>query len=668
MLQQSILGGTGNPIAEPLTLASPGSFSVPPQEVKHHGNHGKLTSLQRKLYGVGGGHLILADDDRPRIRLQRRCFRNMGEEGAQMVDLTRGSSIMLAAQLLVALVLAILAMITFGEGGIDTEHAYSLGSGRAGPEPSLDMSIMVRAEPTETMLDPAFANFSGLGLNLSVPRDAACCSGDTTGAERRAELHSTLSCIAPQCLEFFGQNPNWGATLKKFGSRGIWKPPQPLHLKRQRVTGWQCPEADPPSQRDSSADWVAFAHGECFAQLEDGEAGSALGDTEHSLVVPRICTPAFYCVDESSNDRHWLTFRLVSYLSFVVMGVAQRWLLVAVTRYPARGRKKVLENVLEPDVWQDEARHKEAIEKESRKLCLRIWPPIVLFLIVSAIVWPEVVALPTESDGRADPRHWWRRLPRLLLVLVEDAFPIANVAATALLLGTKCVVVKARMKELLRDVVALPPELATGKALDHPVGPRRPAASGSGAAGALAQQLPTQTLQLQLEPVGLLQKIGEVQQEVQRLSEVWTRVLLVQCLLTGALLASCISTLLHQEGLSLINQRDLAKDKSAHVVAFVNTAPLLWALLLSFNKVVTLNSYFESIPTRLSRESAFTLEHRCHFAEEYRRLELWLNVPLVGEVTKGTRFRALLGFAGFILTAISWQQDYSSSGSIVGIG
>ena len=130
---------------------------------------------------------------------------------------------------------------------------------------------------------------------------------------------------------------------------------------------------------------------------------------------------------------------------------------------------------------------------------------------------------------------------------------------------------------------------------------------------------------------GFLQDIECVRAEVARLSTIWTRVLSVQFFLCGSLLVNAITTILHQQGFSLLSRRDLALDHTVSgKIAMMNTIPMLWALTLSFSTVVRFNSYLAGIPDRVSLKSSFSLANRVYFADEYRRMGVWLTIPGLG--------------------------------------
>jgi hypothetical protein len=309
-------------------------------------------------------------------------------------------------------------------------------------------------------------------------------------------------------------------------------------------------------------------------------------------------------------ERLWLVGRLISFLCFIWLSVAQRWLLLSVTRYPPRGRMIGKSNFRE-------ANYREEIEVEAKDLCLWLWLP----LAVVSFAWLGV--------SSAHVRALW--------VLLQDLIPAINVGATALLLGARCTVIRAHVERVVRDTLALSVEDATPLMMDDR------AASSAGRSG------------------GLLQQLTVVKAEVERVGHVWRWCMGAQIALVVAILVNCVSAILHRRGIGLVSRVDLTGDVHRFEFVLMQVVPMMWAVFISFSAIVRLNTYLESIPSRISRESNFDITLRCAFADEYERLEMFLEIPLVGKLTEGKRLSAMLSFVGVVSLALSFPGQIADA-------
>jgi hypothetical protein len=302
--------------------------------------------------------------------------------------------------------------------------------------------------------------------------------------------------------------------------------------------------------------------------------------------------------------------RLVCVWVFVVLGFVQRCYVLAVTRYPSRGRDRTAGG---EGCWHED-QYTEQIEQEARHVAGWLWGPALLVPIACAL-WAD------------DTDKWKQWLAGLLINLC----PLCNIAATALLLGTKCVVMREHVMAIVDEAVELDAADAPEEALDSP-------AAGSGGGG-------------------VLQRLGLAKVELARLSMIWTKVLGVQMLVCLALLANSVTTLLHRSGHSLLFETPLGEANNELMRSFLQAGPVLWALVVSFRTVVRLNTFLRTVPERISRESRFSLKLRCHFAQEYERLGMWLSVPVLGELTESNLWSAIFGFLGLISFVLSFPKQ-----------
>lgn len=164
-----------------------------------------------------------------------------------------------------------------------------------------------------------------------------------------------------------------------------------------------------------------------MAALTFGSVAMLLAQLAWALALTRYCVSTVHCMrygscavgsgadlsasgDDADDADEWLTVRFISFLSFVWLSVAQRLLLLSVTRFPARGR-----TVGNGKLFQD-SDYREEIESEARELCLWLWLPIAL----GFLTW-----VCTTADAS---RAGW--------IIVQNLFPVCNVGATGLLLGS----------------------------------------------------------------------------------------------------------------------------------------------------------------------------------------------------------------------------------------
>ena len=134
-----------------------------------------------------------------------------------------------------------------------------------------------------------------------------------------------------------------------------------------------------------------------------------------------------------------------------------------------------------------------------------------------------------------------------------------------------------------------------------------------------------------------------------------------QIALVVAILVNCVSAILHRRGIGLVSRVDLTGDVHRFEFVLMQVVPLMWAVFISFSAIVRLNTYLESIPSRISRESNFDITLRCAFADEYERLEMFLEIPLVGKLTEGKRLSAMLSFVGVVSLALSFPGQIADA-------
>eukprot|EP01043_Picozoa_sp_COSAG02_P027005 COSAG02_NODE_1573_length_11882_cov_5.506832_4_plen_617_part_00 len=338
-----------------------------------------------------------------------------------------------------------------------------------------------------------------------------------------------------------------------------------------------------------------------------------------------------YTSDEifNINTHPWsLTyFRLSAYLAFVVLSVLLHCLVLSVSRYdPIAMAIRKRQNVQQvagqfgatdrSSLWTTDA--KDSAEVAAKDLCLQLWIPIVLGAALVILIGD------TEAMGG-----------RVGSAVLSDFFPILTIAAATLLLGTIVATVKKHVENLMATQ-------------DHQ--------------GDLNQ---------------LLTSFRRLAIELQDTAWKWSWILGTQVLLTCALIVNATASLLGSHGyqISLLTGDPL--NKSMALMYLVQTVPVLWSLWLSFDTVISLNTYLDEIPLQISHNciDKFDMAMRDHFANEYARLGVHLSVPFLGEVTKTTRFHALLSFAtmlslvmtfpGQVIQALDLnKQDYGDPASI----
>jgi hypothetical protein len=360
--------------------------------------------------------------------------------------------------------------------------------------------------------------------------------------------------------------------------------------------------------------------------VDDGGSASA-GASNHDVVT--------------SADVMWTYVRLAAFLLFVFLTVAQRWLVLSVSRHDpiaiaTRRQDQQMATVrarsssLHETLWMRPAA--EEAEAHAAQLCVQLWVPLgvgaaFLFLL----------------DATQE-----QKVVRLITVAAESFCPVMNVAASTLLLGTQCAVIRKHVEHVVGPYAGTEPPLPPWymqffrrSATSPPTAAQQPQASDSAIDD-------------------LIQEFRSISAELAWISEIWSWVLGVQICLFLALLANATAALLHFHGVSLLTREPI--NAGGGKLWFVQTVPVLWALVISLETVVSLNTYLEGVPGRLSRNCdprLLTLTDRCHFADEYKRLGVCLSAPFVGEVTEGSRFQALVSFAGMISLALAFPAQIS---------
>lgn len=365
-------------------------------------------------------------------------------------------------------------------------------------------------------------------------------------------------------------------------------------------------------------------HNDTTTGVDDGGSAGA-GPSDHDVVT--------------SDDVMWTYIRLAAFLLFLVLTVALRWLVLSVSRHDpiaiaTRRQDQQLMTAssrsrgsLHETIWMRPA--PEEAEANAAQLCVQLWVPLgvgaVLLFMLDATREQKVV--------------------RLVTVAIQSFCPVINVAASTLLLGTQCAVIRKHVEHLIEPYAGTEPPLPpwymryfrkSPAATSPPAAVQQPQASESAIDD-------------------LIQEFRSLSAELAWISETWSWVLGVQICLFLALLANATSALLHFRGVSLLTQEPINGGGSK--LWFVQTLPVLWALIVSLETVVALNTYLEGVPGRLSRNcdaQLLTLTDRCQFADEYKRLGVWLSAPFVGEVTEGSRFQALVSFVGLISLALAF--------------
>lgn len=359
--------------------------------------------------------------------------------------------------------------------------------------------------------------------------------------------------------------------------------------------------------------------------VDDGGSTGA-GPSSHDDVV-------------TSADVMWTYVRLAAFLLFVVLTVALRWLVLSVSRHDpiaiATRRQdqqmvtaRTGSSSLHETLWTRPAA--EEAEAHAAQLCLQLWVPLgvgasFLFLL----------------DATRE-----QKVVRLITVVIESFCPVVNVAASTLLLGTQCAVIRKHVEHLIGPYAGTEP-------------PSLPWYVRFFIRSAAAPPVVAQQAQASDSAIDdLVQEFRSISDELAWVSETWSWVLGVQVCLFLALLANATAALLHFHGVSLLTQEPI--NEGGGKLWFVQTVPVLWALILSLSTVVSLNTYLEGVPGRLSRNcdaGLLTLTDRCQFADEYKRLGVCLSAPFVGKVTEDSRFQALVSFAGMISLALAFPAQ-----------
>jgi hypothetical protein len=331
--------------------------------------------------------------------------------------------------------------------------------------------------------------------------------------------------------------------------------------------------------------------------------------------------------------------RLTSYLVFLALSFAHRWLVDGVSRRDPiaighRHAEHRASNASKPAPDESFARRLWAADAkddvEYAALELFVW--LCFPLGVSAVAL--VVVGETASMGG-----------RVLSAVVTDLFPILTIAATTLLVETQCVTLRRHVEDTLTPYVdpePLPrsPWVQWLLADTTPPPPHRP-----------HEELKTAEQ--------LLSDFRKLTRELESCSGVWRSVLGTQVCLVCALVINATASLLTRHGfqVSLLTGQPLSDGMA--LMYLVQTMPVLWALWLSFSTVVHLNTYLDEVPARITRNCRdenliLSMAERCQFAEEYQRLGVHFSVPAVGKLTTSTRMNALLSFVGTLSLALAF--------------
>ena len=385
---------------------------------------------------------------------------------------------------------------------------------------------------------------------------------------------------------------------------------------------------------------VADSNATMVAPSDDGSSGAEL--------VGTVVTAA---------DVAWTKVRCIFFLSFISLTVAQRWLVLSVSRHDpialAVRRQELSQQVLSlrlhvtssvrvHKLWTCEV--PEETESMAAQLCAQLWLPLAVGAVALFIL---DAAEPNASDTTF----------RLLAVMASDLFPVANIAATTLLLSTQCAVVRRHVENVVQPFAgAAPlPEPFYMRLLQRP-GHRSSTSTSTSNTSSSSSGGPIGASRMTVNE--LVVEFRSISTELAYISSSWSWILGVQVCLFCSLLGNATATLLHFHGVSLLTGTALSSGGAK--LWLVQTLPVLWALMLSFDSVVFLNTYLADVPGRISRHcdtDTLTLSERCQFADEYQRLAVWLSAPFVGELTADKRFGAAVSFAGMISLALAFPSQ-----------
>ena len=354
----------------------------------------------------------------------------------------------------------------------------------------------------------------------------------------------------------------------------------------------------------------------------------------------------------------WTYFRLTWFLLSLVLSVLHRCLLFDNARHDpgaigTRERQSLSGVQLKPgvlstttassvqspvaavaEIWTADVRNDQ--EYFAAEHFAWLWLPVVA-------AWMLLPVIALLSDGRVS--FLW-----VLSVFATNLFPIINSAASALLLDEKCVAVHKLVERMLTPYgIETVPLTGTGRS--KWVERMTDCAGGTTiTADALSAPLSADGAEQ------LLQAFRDLVDELETLSSRWSYAMGVQGCLLLAQLANTTATLWQRHGYQVSLLTDTELSDNFAFIYLVQTFPVFWALWLSFNTMIHLNTYLAEIPSRVSRScdaQKLSFTDRNAFAQEYKRLGVHLDVPYVGELTTKTRYGALVSLAGLLLTAVA---------------